>query len=152
MMPNHCQECGGEFPAGETCEDRHNQTQLQELEDRERYAVHHLAIPAYMLQHNRYSERGWLETRALLARFVAGLDPQVARRQFQHEVDSGNRTFSFTRGPKLPGVEDIRWSFTMADVRSDTAANYCEDVRTWAASVLTDSEDLAHANPLPGGR
>ena len=148
-MPTLCQECGGTFPDGETCEDRLNLTQIQELEDPARFAVHQLSIPSYLLQHNRYSARGWLVTRALLARFVAGEDPQRVRREIRSAVDSGNRTFNFTRGPKQAGVEAIRWSLTMADVRSDSAEHYCDDVRTWAQSVITDTEALARANPLP---
>jgi hypothetical protein len=60
----------------------------------------------------------------------------------RHTMDSGNRTFSLTRGPTLDGVEDTAWTRTVADVRLDTAERYCADVRAWATSVLADSAGL----------
>jgi hypothetical protein len=98
-----------------------------------------------MLQHNAYSREGWLFTRALLARFVAGDTPDAARRRSRGALDSGRRTWSVTRGEKLAGVDGIAWTRTIADVRLDTAERYCADVRAWAASVLADSEELARA-------
>lgn len=99
-----------------------------------------------MLQHNAYSRHGWLEVRRLLARFVYdGWTPAMARRGNQITADSRRRTWSFTRGAKLPGVESITWSFTIADVRLDTAEIYCTDVKRGAERVLADSEDLVRS-------
>ncbi len=96
-----------------------------------------------MLQHNEYSREGWIETRKLLARFVyEGLSPADARKQNRERVDSGNRKWSFTKGAKLAQVDNIRWTRTVADVRIDTAENYCADVKLWAASILKNTEDL----------
>jgi hypothetical protein len=60
-------------------------------------------------------------------------------------MDSGQRTWSITRGPKLAGVESIAWTRTIADVRLDTAEHYCADVRAWAESILVDSAALVSA-------
>ncbi len=96
-----------------------------------------------MLQHNVYSRQGWLEVRKLLGKFVyEGWTPMMARRQNRVYADSGHRNWSFTKGAKLAGVEDIAWSFTIADIRLETAERYCADVKRWAESVLTDSETL----------
>ena len=51
---------------------------------------------------------------------------------------------SFTKGAKLPGVENIVWNYTIAAVRLDTAESYCADVRHWAENILADSEQLVH--------
>ncbi len=141
-MSCHCPQCGASYDTDETCEDRFNAGQALELADPASYAVHHLSVPCFWLQHNRYSREGWIRARELLARFLAGLTPEEARRQSRGTVDSGNRNFSFTRGPKLAGVEAITWTRTVADVRLDTAAHYCADVREWAASIVRDSEEL----------
>ena len=141
-MPNRCPECGATYYADETCEDRFNAGQALELTDPSSYAVHHLSVPCFMLQHNRYSRDGWIRARALLTRFLAGLTPQEARRQSRAAVDSGHRTYSFTKGPKLAGVDEIAWTSTVADVRLDTAEHYCADVRVWAESIVRDSERL----------
>lgn len=142
-MSGVCVQCGGHFGEAETCQDRFNQGQLLEVAQPAYYAVHHLSVPCYMLQHNIYSQLGWLAVRQLLFEFVhEGLTPQAVRRRDRRKVDSGHRTFSFTKGPKLPGVENIRWRYTVAEVRLDTPENYCADVRQWAAIILEDSKPL----------
>src|SRR5437764_6842211 len=116
-MPYHCPGCGATYNTDETCEDRFNASQAQELADPAYYAVHHFSVPCIMLQHNRYSQDGWIRVRQLLARFLRGLTPQEARHQYRTAVDSRNRTYSFTRGPTLAGVDAIAWTRTIADVR-----------------------------------
>ena len=142
-MPFTCAQCGAIFTTDETCQNRFNIAQIKEQEQPAYYAVHHLSVPCYMLQHNAYSREGWIEVRRLLAKFVYdGWTPAMARRRSRVNADSGHQTWSFTRGAKLPGVEDIAWSYTIADVRLDTAESYCADVRHWAESILADSEQL----------
>ena len=46
-----CEQCGANLAPAETCQDRFNQGQLLEVEQPARYAVHHLSVPSYMLQH-----------------------------------------------------------------------------------------------------
>jgi hypothetical protein len=139
-----CPQCGAAFVPGETCSDRFTATQLKEAENPESYyAVHHLSVPCYMLQHNAYSRDGWLAVRQLLRQFVhEGLTPEQARRQYRTRWDSGERKWSMTKGKKLAGVDEIAWTWTIADVRFDTAENYCADVREWARAVLSDTEAL----------
>lgn len=144
-MAYKCPHCGAIYPSDETCKSRFDQLLAVELVDPAYFAVHQLAVPCYTLQHNAYSREGWLETWRLLANLVGGLDPAEARRQMRRSVDSGVRTYSIVRGPKLVGVEAIGWSRTIADIRLDTAAHYCADVRAWAERVLADSEALVRA-------
>lgn len=141
-MPHTCPQCGATYPADETCEDRYYAGQAREMTDAQFGAVHHLSIPCFMLQHNRYSRDGWIGACQVLARFLSGTTPAEARRQARQALASGNRTYSFTKGPKLPGVESIRWTRTIADVRLDTAEQYCADVRAWAEAVVRDAEAL----------
>lgn len=145
-MSHVCPQCRAVYAKGETCQDRFDISQLAELAQPDKYAVHHLSVPCYMLQHNVYSREGWLAVRALLGQFIfGGWTPAMARRQGRVSADSGRRTWSFTKGAKLPGVEQLLWSRTIADVRLETAALYCADVRRWAESILADSEELIRA-------
>ncbi len=140
-----CPQCGAVLATDESCQDRFNIIQMKEQEQPTYYAVHHLSVPCYMLQHNAYSREGWIQVRQLLAKFIYdGWTPAMARRHGRVNADSGHRTWSFTRGAKLPGVEGIVWSYTIADVRLDTAESYCADVHHWAESILADSEQLVH--------
>jgi hypothetical protein len=145
-MPHTCPQCGASYPSDETCEERFHLSQGTELERPGYYAVHHFSVPCYMLQHNGYSRRGWLEVRALLAEFVQGLHPDEARQRVRSEVGSNKRNWSFTKGEKLAGVEDIAWTRTIAAVRLDTAEHYCADVRAWAASIVADSAALVRTS------
>ena len=145
-MPATCPQCGAQLRPGEACQDRFNEGQLKEIEEPARYAVHHLSVPSYMLQHNFYSREGWLNARELLRQFIEErLPPAEARRRNRIRVDSRHRSWSITRGTKLPGVERIRWTFTVADVRLDSPEHYCLDVRRWAESVLADSVELSRS-------
>ena len=124
-----CPHCGAVLPAGESCQDRFNLSQIKEMEQPAYYIVHHLSVACYLLQHNDE------------------LTPAMARQRYGEKFDSGHRTWSVTRGAKLPGVENIAWTRTIADVRLDTAEGYCADVRRWAESVLADSEPLIRECP-----
>ena len=150
-MATICPQCGATFASDETCSDRFNTTQIKEVENpTSYYAVHHLSVPCYMLQHNAYSRDGWLAVHQLLHQFVyEGLTPAEARRQNRRTMDSGQRKWSLTKGAKLSQVDDIAWTWTIVDVRFDTAEHYCADVRDWAIAVLADTAVLVKA---PGTR
>ncbi len=145
-MPYRCPQCGAFFVDGETCQDYFDTCQLKEIEQPAYYAVHHLSVPCYMLQHNAYAREGWLEVRKLLGKFVYdGWTRAMARRHYRVAADSGHRTWSFTRGARLQGGEAIVWRFTVADVKLVTAELYCTDVRHWAESILADTEALVRS-------
>lgn len=140
-MPDLCPECGAEWPASQDCDSYFGLCLAEEQARPAFYAVHHLIVPAFMLQHNRYSRHGWLVTRELLGRFLDGLAPAEARREVT-EAQRGAKGPSLVRGLKLEGVGAIRWRETIAGVRLDSAEHYCDDVRRWAASVCADSTHL----------
>ncbi len=142
-MPYTCPKCSARFSSDETCREHFDAAQLAEIEQPTYYAVHHLSVPCYMLQHNVYSRQGWLAVRDLLFQFVyRGLTPEMARRQYRAQWNGQRRTWSITKGDKLPGVEEIAWTLTIADVRLATPEHYCADVLNWAKSILADSADL----------
>jgi hypothetical protein len=140
-MTNWCSLCGARYDAGDGCQERFNLALAKEIEDPAYGIVHHLTVPAYMLQHNGYSRAGWLYSRALLAEFVnGGRSPAEARHRNRRALDSGNRDWSITRGPKFERFDEITWTRTIADIRFHDADRYCADVRAWATAVLADSK------------
>lgn len=142
-MTNICPLCGARYPDGNGCQERFDLALARELEDPAYGAVHHLTVPAYMLQHNRYSAAGWRWSRALLAESVrGGLSPADARRAYRRQLDSGNRDWSITRGPAFERFGQIVWTTTIADVRFNTAEVYGADIRAWAEAVLADTEPV----------
>jgi hypothetical protein len=144
-----CPQCGAVVAGHETCEDRFNTCQLTELEYQAYYAVHHMSVPCYLLQHNAYSRKGWLSVRDLLRRFVEeDLTPQDARLEARIPADSGHRTWSFTKGTKLSGVDTIMWSMTIADVHLVSPERYCADTRAWTISILADTANLVRSAQL----
>ena len=106
-------------------------------------AVHHLTVVCYMLQHNAYSRDVWLEARNMLAQFVEeGVSPAAMRGRNRSRFDSAHRSWSITKGAKLPEFETLLWSRTIAGVRLDDPETYCADVQLWATCVLKDTEQL----------
>lgn len=134
-----CSECPGDI----SCREYFDLCQAREFSEPAYFAVHHISVPCYYLQHNLYSKDGWLATRERLSAFLATEHPPgPARDPDRTRFSSANRRFRFTRGDKLAGVETIRWSITIADIRLDTPELYCAGVSTWGRSILADSEDL----------
>jgi hypothetical protein len=143
-MSQKCPLCGGEFSSVEQCRERFDLCMALEYENPAAYgAVHHLSVPCYMLQHNAYSAEVWPEARNILARFIRdGMTPVQIRRQNRSRLDSRHRSWSITKGAKLPEFDSIVWTRTIADVRLDDPETYCKDVIVWAERVLADTEGL----------
>jgi hypothetical protein len=139
---NRCPVCGAEFH-GETCRERFERCLALDYEHPDSYgAVHHLVVACYMLQHNEYSRRGWLEARDLVTDAIRhGVTPADIRKRNRRSYDSGQRQWKLTRGEKMAGLDGIVWSRTIADVRLDNPDRYREDVVQWAESVRADTEE-----------
>ena len=141
-MKSGCPQCGARL-AHIRCLIYFDTFQVREFEQPAYFSVHHISVPCYLLQHNMYSREGWLMTRECLRKFLncntlTSMNADWDRTKF----DSGHRTWNFTKGGKLAGVENILWSRTIADVRLDTADQYCADVLSWGKSILVDTEAL----------
>ena len=140
-MLYYCPGCGAAWPEGQDCDSYFGRCLAEEQAQPAFYAVHHLLVPAFMLQHNRPSRTGWLDTRRLLGRFLDGLTPAEARRAIR-DAQRRAKGPSLIHGPKLAAVGTISWRATIAGLRLDSADTYCADVRRWAASVCADSAHL----------
>ncbi len=144
MKPNDfCPECGAPWPDGSTCQDCFSQLEAWEFENpAERYAVHHLMVLCYHLQHpSLYAPDGLNYAKQLLVDFVdGGVTPQEVRERSRNKVDSGKRTWKIKPKPGLTGsyAHPIRWRMTAADVIANGADSYCNSVRAWARLVLED--------------
>jgi DNA-binding transcriptional MerR regulator len=143
-MPDPCPQCGGIYPSGETCQQRFEACLALDYENPEIYAaVHLLTVACYMLQHNLYSRQGWLETRQMIAQAIhLGFTSAEIRVAYQRRLDSGQRSWSVTRGEKLAEFDAIQWSYTIADLRLDSPEQYVADVKHWAECVLNDTAGI----------
>ncbi len=139
-----CPQCGAQYPTDETCRDRFDLCLAKEFEQPASYgSVHHLTVACYMLQHNLYSRKAWLEAREMVAQFIRqGRAPADVRRQNRKRLDSGQRRWSVTKGAKIAMLDGIAWTRTIADVRLDASDLYCADVKLWAEGVLADTEGI----------
>lgn len=146
-MPDPCPQCGAIYPSGETCQMRFEVCLALEYENPAAYgAVHLLTVACYMLQHNLYSRRGWLETRHMVAQAIRlGTTSAEIRAEYQRKLDSGQRTWSVTKGEKLTEFDAIQWSFTIADLRLDSPERYVADVKRWAECLLKDTAGIGLA-------
>lgn len=139
-----CPQCGAALPAQLECHALFERCLVKDYEEFDTYGkVHHLIVPCYMLQHNRYSQTAWVSARAGLAQVIhQGATPAELLEQNRRQSHAPNRDWQILKGPRLPGVEDIVWTFTVADVRLDSPEAYIEDAHRWAESILRDTEAL----------
>lgn len=139
-----CPRCQGVFDTRTPCSAQFALTQAQEFQDPAYFAVHHLSVSCYMLQHAGYSSSGWQMARFLLSGFLhGGWCVDETGRWLRAELASGRYRDRLTADAPLPELESIIWSSTLADVRLHSSAIYCADVRHWAQSVLDDTAEIA---------
>jgi hypothetical protein len=139
VSANRCPECGADWSSGQTCTDHFHLMSAWEL-DNQLYAVHHLMVLCFYLQHpSLYSPEGLRDARRLLVGFLEdGLTPQQARQRFAGVVSSGTRTYKITGTPDSYGTYryPVQWTMTAASVTAAGLEDYYATVRAWADSVL----------------
>jgi len=144
-MITRCPECGAVWQASQTCQDVFHRLLVQEAEFAGKtYAVHHLLVLCYHLQHpHLYSARGLDEAKQLLAQFVEqGATPAEVRRRYSATVDSGKRGWKITGTPTDHGTytPPIQWPMTIVDVPPAGLDGYIDQVRAWARSMYQTLE------------
>jgi hypothetical protein len=134
----NCPECGA---PDQLCQTRFDEFLVLEFTDAGYGAVHHLTVAAFMVQHSsRMTREGWLFERELLREFlVENKPPSYIRKQNKDRVDSGKRTFKIKSRDGKRIIEKSTWKKTILDVRMENSEVYCEDITSWASSVLEDA-------------
>ena len=137
----NCPECGA---SDNLCQTRFDEFLVLEFTDAGYGAVHHLTVATFMVQHSsRMTREGWKYERDLLKEFlIENKSPAMIRKQIKDTVDSGKRTFKFKSKTGVPVINKTTWTKTILDVRMENAKDYCEDITTWARSVLDDADGL----------
>ena len=138
-----CPECGAEWQYGKTCQDNFHQMLFWEWEIPEyRGEVHHLVVLCYHLQHpSLYSPEGLNAAMHLLADFLErGVMTEEVRRDNRATLDSRTRAWKIKGTSLSHGTYNppIQWTTTAANVIAGGVNNFCDNVRTWARSVLED--------------
>ncbi|MGH2493830.1 MAG: DUF5946 family protein [Ktedonobacteraceae bacterium] len=145
-----CPECGATWQEGKTCQDHFYQMLAWEHENPANWAVHHLTVLCYHLQHpSLYSPEGLSGAIRLLDDFLErGVTPEQSRKQNSATVNSHERAWKIKGTPASHGAYDppFQWTLTAAYVIANGIDNYCDSVRTWARSVY---EALKASGNLP---
>ena len=136
----NCPECGA---LDQLCQTRFDEFLILEFTNAGYGAVHHLTVTAFMIQHSsRMTREGWMYERELLREFlIENKPPSYIRKQNKDRVDSGKRTFKIKSRDGKRIIEKSTWKKTILDVRTENAEVYCEDITSWARSVLEDASD-----------
>lgn len=139
---NTCAACGAVHDEGRVCQDDFHTLLGWENEFPSYGEVHHLLVLCYHLQHpHLYSPEGLEHAKGLLTGFLeGGKTTEQVRCEQRGRVSSANRTWKVTARPGAQGAyaHPMRWSLTIADIARDDHTRYRENVRRWAASILTD--------------
>jgi len=146
-----CPECGAEVQEGQTCQENFYQMLGWESEQPANWAVHHLTVLCYHLQHpSLYSPEGLRAGFTLLTDFLErGTTPTEVRKQRGAQADSGARTWKIKGTPESHGAYDppVVWSMTTNQVIAAGIDNYCDSVRAWASSMLISLKTSDHISP-----
>ena len=136
----NCPECGA---LDQLCQTRFDEFLILEFTNAGYGAVHHLTVTAFMIQHSsRMTREGWMYERELLREFlIENKPPSYIRKQNKDRVDSGKRTFKIKSRDGKRIIEKSTWKKTILDVRTENAEVYCEDITSWARSVLEDASN-----------
>jgi len=136
-----CAECGA---AGAACRERFDEFLALEFTDPGYFAVHHLTVAAFMLQHSsRLSREGWLYQREQLRAFlVENIPPDAVGRRTRQRMDRGARNFNFTSRNGLAVIPTLAWRKTILNVRSDNADIYVRDIAAWAKTAFEEALEL----------
>ena len=134
----NCPECG---VPDDLCQTHFDEFLVLEFTVAGYGAVHHLTVATFMVQHSsRMTPEGWRYERDLLREFlVENKPPALIRKQIKDTVDSGKRRFRFKSNTGVPVIPKNTWRRTILDVRTENADVYCEDINTWARSVLEET-------------
>jgi hypothetical protein len=137
-----CSECGATG-----CHAAFDDVLALEFTNPDYFAVHHLTVAAFSVQHpSRLSAQGWRSAVALLRELVVDrATPGEAR---QRTKPGGP---SLTRGERFP-LDHVPWSTTIVDVGTTTAGVYCRDIRAWARSVAHEAAMAAGEERSDGNR
>ncbi|NTV35927.1 MAG: hypothetical protein HGA53_03145 [Anaerolineaceae bacterium] len=146
--PMECPECGAKWAERLTCQEAFVQMMGWELETPSAYAVHHLMVLCYHLQHpSLYTPDGLTRAMKLLIDFMDNnLSPQSARDRDRDLVDSTRRTWKISGRSGMRGSYSSRmyWNFTAADVIAGGKENYNNNVAAWARSTLNSLRDTGN--------
>ncbi|OFW32771.1 MAG: hypothetical protein A2074_04575 [Candidatus Aquicultor primus] len=136
-----CPECGA---PGSQCQERFNEFLALEFSDAAFFAVHHLTVATFMLQHSsRLSREGWICERELLSAILAeDQPPDSVGKQARHFLDGGGCGVGFKSKDGLPVVAISTWTKTILDVCSESADVYARDITSWARAALEEANKL----------
>jgi len=140
-----CPECNAPVRDAQTCEEIYGQFLSLEFVDPGYGAVHHLTVPAYMLQHpSRLSRLGWIVVRERLCGFLTGkLDIATLKAHNNHRFAQPKKGGSLKPNRDSLSIPAHIWSLTIASVSSADATTYQGDIRRWAEAIVVDSSKIA---------
>ncbi len=153
-MTTTCPECGAKHPSpNQTCNDDFNTLLAWETEDESRWAVHHLSVLSYHLQHpSIYSQEGLEGAIKLLTEFIeTNITPEQVRRREKDRLNANRRRFKVTSDDGSRGTykHPIVWPMTTADVVALGPQNYVQNVNTWAMSIYNTLKATDNLLPNP---
>lgn len=106
----------------------------REFEDPAFFAVHHLTVAAYRLQHGDVTARAADALRKLIVAHLNDAPTTYSMQQVREQFDGAVPVTERDRPPPAR-TQTVR---TIASVDSSSAEDYCASVRRWAKSVAED--------------
>lgn len=136
-----CASCGAQWQDHQSCTDAFHQLLAWEWDNpQELFAVHHLMVLCYHLQHpHLYSPQTLQEAIRILEEFVIhNKTPGQIRKEKSAAWNNQNRIFKVTGTNHTQGSYPVQpqWQFTIQTVIEGGERHYIENVRAWADTIL----------------
>jgi hypothetical protein len=145
QIRSHCPECGAPISADDSCTLRYQRFLALEFSDARFGAVHHLTVPAYMLQHpSQLSSADWHAMRQTLSAFLIDVvTPAQMRQRITRSVQAQPQKESLTRGAQFQFPPGFAFTRTILSVDDSSPETYCRDIEAWARQVLAEVKAIS---------
>jgi hypothetical protein len=133
-MSDQCPQCGA---IG--CKEKYGEILALEFEQPTVFgAVHHITVTCYNLQHpDTFTDEALAWMRSTLRDIVEkGLTGPELLKRTRGAFRGDARVKRHAAHAEAPAL--VKWSMTVADVRTDSSEIYVEDIKAWAKSILKD--------------
>ena len=135
-----CPSCGAVWEDGQDCQQRFDECLALEFSHPTFGAVHHLTVPAFMLQHSgKLTTEGAQAMLDILHLFlVKHASPSHVRATYSGILDNKQRGWKFTKTSSAVLIDSNIWTCTISSVTMESGEKYCETIKDWAWSVYRD--------------
>jgi hypothetical protein len=106
----------------------------KDFSDEGYFSAHHLLVLCYMIQCNAYNNKYKEMVCKILKGFIDGKELKGIMTE-NRKLFNGKDKTPILRGGNEKDIFFDKWEKTIMDIRTDSAENYCQDIKDWAFGI-----------------